>query len=173
MDDIWADDETVSDTTYDRQMSERGWNRLHDTHGVSGYKDGISEAKESSLQKGFDIGYGDAAQIGFYMGRLRGIVSTMIQIMPHTYNGPDKSSIQAELHALHTQLEQVGVENVFIIDYFKDHSALPSAKAEQSQCDSRQGTVDSNPAQRFAVDCRERVTALFKKLGWNAELVSI
>jgi flagellar biosynthesis/type III secretory pathway protein FliH len=74
-DDIWNDDDDdTSDVNYDRSIAERNWKRLQETHGVLGYKEGIVEGKDESLQKGFSMGFSEGAVIGHELGRLRGIV---------------------------------------------------------------------------------------------------
>ncbi|RKO87730.1 hypothetical protein BDK51DRAFT_23969, partial [Blyttiomyces helicus] len=71
-DDVWGSE--GDETEYDREMADRNWNRLQDEHGVVGYKEGISEAKEKGLQLGFDKGYAEGAEIGLALGRLQGFV---------------------------------------------------------------------------------------------------
>lgn len=72
-DDIW-DDDGPSDLQYDRSISERNWKRLQETHGVLGYKEGVVEGKDESLQAGFNVGFSEGAIIGHELGRLRGII---------------------------------------------------------------------------------------------------
>ncbi|KAJ1550585.1 hypothetical protein HK096_006109, partial [Nowakowskiella sp. JEL0078] len=70
MADLW---EELDDLEYDRKIAERNWNKLQDTHSVVGFKEGVSEAKELSLQKGFNQGFNEGALVGIEIGRLIGI----------------------------------------------------------------------------------------------------
>ncbi|KAI7849788.1 hypothetical protein BDC45DRAFT_448091 [Circinella umbellata] len=72
-DDIWASSDE-DNTTYDREIAEREWNKLNTNHGNEGYKEGITEAKEEYMQEGFDHGYTEGLEIGKAIGKLRGIV---------------------------------------------------------------------------------------------------
>ncbi|KAI8917058.1 essential protein Yae1, N terminal-domain-containing protein, partial [Powellomyces hirtus] len=84
-DDVWDDDASIPDAQYDKQVAERNWNRLQDTHGVAGYKDGITEGKKASLQQGFDQGYGNGVDIGLQLGRLRGIAKCVSISVEHVF----------------------------------------------------------------------------------------
>ncbi|CAG8471695.1 2510_t:CDS:2 [Ambispora gerdemannii] len=74
--DVWASDEeeNVANTavTYDKKIAEREWERMNEIYGNVGYKDGIEEGKENTLQRGFDVGYAEGARFGVEFGRLRG-----------------------------------------------------------------------------------------------------
>ncbi|RUS23250.1 hypothetical protein BC937DRAFT_89720 [Endogone sp. FLAS-F59071] len=72
-DDIWddSDDDTVS---YHRSMAEREWGRLHEQHGNAGYKDGIVEGKDLTIQEGFNRGYSEGVVVGKEIGELRGML---------------------------------------------------------------------------------------------------
>lgn len=58
-DDIWASDDDI-DTYADLQRA----------HVTQGYIDGITQAKEAGLQKGFDEGFPHGATLGCRVGRI-------------------------------------------------------------------------------------------------------
>ncbi|TPX62876.1 hypothetical protein PhCBS80983_g00143 [Powellomyces hirtus] len=111
-DDVWGDDASIPDAQYDKQVAERNWNRLQDTHGVAGYKDGITEGKKASLQQGFDQGYGNGVDIGLQLGRLRGIANNPTRVTPSVTLERLKSHL--------AELEAISVEHVFTLSYFRD-----------------------------------------------------
>ncbi|KAI9015073.1 hypothetical protein BC832DRAFT_189781 [Gaertneriomyces semiglobifer] len=82
MDDVWADDVSLTDASYDREVAQRNWNKLQDEHGVVGYKEGISEGKQVSLQQGFDQGYVEGAEIAHQLGRMRGVLRVRPSLQP-------------------------------------------------------------------------------------------
>ncbi|KAG0027815.1 hypothetical protein BGZ81_005269 [Podila clonocystis] len=75
-DDVWGDDDNVS---YDRAIAEKEWSRLHETFGNTGYREGIEEGKEGTLQEGFNQGWSEGVQYGHELGRLRGLISPLLE----------------------------------------------------------------------------------------------
>ncbi|KND01114.1 uncharacterized protein SPPG_04204 [Spizellomyces punctatus DAOM BR117] len=143
MDDVWNDAEGLSDSQYDKQVAERNWNRLQDQHGVVGYKEGITEGKQVSLQQGFDRGFKDAAGIGFQLGALRGLLSTLIQV--YTLSPKAATSISpsnlSTLQSLHAELEALSVDHVFTLAYFKatDTTRPDAPNSATTGCESGGG----------------------------------
>ncbi|KAJ3176195.1 hypothetical protein HDU87_005410 [Geranomyces variabilis] len=134
-DDDWADDSGLTDAQYDKLVAERNWNRLQDEHGVAGYKDGITEGKKASLQDGFDAGYTNGVEAGLALGRLRGLLSTMVQIQPSRSTGD--SSLADRLSTILSELEATSVEHVFTLAYFRATEATSTAPATATACTSR------------------------------------
>lgn len=66
-DDIWGDEEDVNGTLIQNREIER-------THHKQGYLDGLSNAKELSLQDGFDEGFPSGAKLGIEVGRILSIL---------------------------------------------------------------------------------------------------
>ncbi|KAJ3184042.1 Protein YAE1 [Gaertneriomyces sp. JEL0708] len=153
MDDVWADDVSLTDASYDREVAERNWNKLQDEHGVVGYKEGISEGKRVSLQQGFDQGYVEGAEIAHQLGRMRGVLSTLIQL----YGSPTSQSTTVttadleELKALHQQLETLGVEQIFTLGYFKGEKTASGTNA--------------HPAK--VSELCNKVASMITRLGWE------
>lgn len=58
-------------------LREREWARLKSRYEASGYKEGISDAREASLQEGFNDGFNIGTTSGFAIGHLKGIVSAL------------------------------------------------------------------------------------------------
>ncbi|KAI8983496.1 hypothetical protein BDB01DRAFT_843231 [Pilobolus umbonatus] len=71
IDDIWELSDNEDETTYDRNIAEKEWERLQEDHGNSGYKEGVVEGKEVNMQRGFDKGYIEGLHIGKAIGKLR------------------------------------------------------------------------------------------------------
>eukprot|EP00842_Homolaphlyctis_polyrhiza_P003764 jgi/Hompol1/4389/HPOL_003625-RA len=137
MDSDWAaDDWAGDDASYDRAIAERNWNRLQDTHGVVGYKEGLIEGKEAHIQAGFDSGYRRGWHIGRRIGRLQGIVAGALQLASKTGSPKDAAVVTAafralpsdadlaSLQALHTEIQAITADSLFDAAFHK---------AEQSQ----------------------------------------
>jgi hypothetical protein len=71
MTDVWDDSASES------EMFERNWNRLQDTHGTVGYREGLVEGQEKHIQQGFDDGYTIGATVGLEIGMMQGVLATM------------------------------------------------------------------------------------------------
>ncbi|KAJ3156734.1 hypothetical protein HDU86_003500 [Geranomyces michiganensis] len=192
-DDDWADVSGLTDAQYDKLVAERNWNRLQDEHGVAGYKDGITEGKKASLQDGFDAGYTNGAEAGLALGRLRGLLSTMMQIQASRESSDQELTIR--LSALMNELEALSVEHIFTLAYFRATEAkskttpTPAAschsRTNESGCDAgggncckRDGNADgghmNNDTAEFAhyprtviAGFRKRVGDIGKELGWD------
>ncbi|CAG8525625.1 12537_t:CDS:2 [Ambispora leptoticha] len=124
--DVWASDEEENITTYDKKIAEREWGRMNEIYGNVGYKDGIEEGKENTLQRGFDDGYVEGARFGIEFGRLRGVCSTILESISRdidvdqgctTSNNLDHSLI-AQLRTLMNDLAKLTYDDVFTKDYF-------------------------------------------------------
>lgn len=73
------------------RLREREWERLKSRFEASGYKEGISNAREASLQDGFNDGFFIGANSGFSIGHLKGIVRALrviIMKQQHTDSSP-------------------------------------------------------------------------------------
>ncbi|KAI8815048.1 hypothetical protein BJ742DRAFT_765446 [Cladochytrium replicatum] len=104
-DDIWDDE--VGDSEYDRNIAERNWKRLHDIHGVAGYKDGVTAGKESMLQQGFDEGYEVGLRAAKELGRLQGQLRLLLTMKN------SESPYHAELKDVHDKLTTYSFDDVF------------------------------------------------------------
>ncbi|KAK3825949.1 MAG: hypothetical protein J3Q66DRAFT_329012 [Benniella sp.] len=131
-DDIWGDDDAVS---YDRAIAEREWSRLHDTFGNTGYREGIEEGKEGTLQQGFNQGWADGVQYGYELGRLRGLISPLIEYLRSTTpssSSPfkdlqDKEAWIKKASELTKELVELDIAKVFDKAFFDDgYKSTPS-----------------------------------------------
>jgi hypothetical protein len=71
-------------------------NRLRSEHSTSGYRDGLSTAKSSTIQEGFDEGYSLGAvlglEVGTILGILEGLYAAALKLGPAA--GNDKSRLK-------------------------------------------------------------------------------
>lgn len=65
--------------------------RLQQEHTTAGYRDGITVAKASSVQAGFDEGFGLGATIGLKVGRLLGVLEGIVGAL--RVDGPPATSV--------------------------------------------------------------------------------
>ncbi|EGV61547.1 hypothetical protein CANTEDRAFT_107700 [Yamadazyma tenuis ATCC 10573] len=66
-DDVWGDSDGEDDIITKNSSSTAEIKRVHTKQG---YLDGLSNAKESSLQQGFDDGYPKGGELGIMVGRI-------------------------------------------------------------------------------------------------------
>ncbi|KAI8816456.1 uncharacterized protein EV422DRAFT_283157 [Fimicolochytrium jonesii] len=204
MDDVWAtsdDDEAYAPDTaaYDRSIADRDWNRLQDHHGVAGYREGIAEGKEASLQPGFDAGYSEAARIGLLIGRLRGVTSTLLQLhklgkLPAT---SEHQSFATDLETLYRDLQTLTTETLLPLAYYRATDTFPAAKHTKSGgCGKGEGCCRGGDESRSGEKCgggdgadaeadaamiprnvlegfRKRVVEILGLLGWEAASVGL
>ncbi|XP_065053726.1 protein YAE1 homolog [Rhopilema esculentum] len=72
------DDDFMIDEDFDTELSFRDLRRLKDVHCKAGYRDGLNDGQESTLQNGFNRGFSDAAIRYKMSSKLRGSLSAMI-----------------------------------------------------------------------------------------------
>ncbi|KAK2588531.1 hypothetical protein KPH14_006310 [Odynerus spinipes] len=57
----------------DLSIASKNWNRLVTGASTVGYKEGIEDGQEAVFQEGFNLGYKDAFNIAFTLGRYKGV----------------------------------------------------------------------------------------------------
>ncbi|KAJ3299987.1 hypothetical protein HK104_005480 [Borealophlyctis nickersoniae] len=144
--DPWADDSDLPDADYDKLVAERNWNRLQDVHGMAGYRDGIAEGKEKSLQTGFDQGFAEGAEIGVAIGRLRGIVSTLIQIRMTSFASISPGTLN-RITELHADLEALSAGDIFTASDFREPSREGSVKGGGSCKGDQRGACSQDSCE--------------------------
>ncbi|KAL2738393.1 yae1 domain-containing protein 1 [Vespula maculifrons] len=72
-----SDKQTLKDE--DLFIGYKNWNRLITAASTIGYKEGIEDGEESVFQEGFDMGYKDAFNIAFMLGKYKGLISSTQQ----------------------------------------------------------------------------------------------
>lgn len=99
-DDIWADEEI--DIAHAR---DRTTNDIQRNHYSRGYVDGITSAKESSLQYGFDGGFPRGAELGISVGK---ILARLISI-----NNKDDENV-----GINNAINELNITNILDKQYF-------------------------------------------------------
>ncbi|KAJ3370600.1 hypothetical protein GGF31_003913 [Allomyces arbusculus] len=82
MDSDWASD--VNDDDWQRQVSEREWQRLQEDHKKAGYREGVIEGKDQTMQAGFNDGFSAGSAIGLRVGQLVGRLRAQLLILSLT-----------------------------------------------------------------------------------------
>ncbi|KAG0316753.1 hypothetical protein BGZ99_006713 [Dissophora globulifera] len=136
-DDVWDDGDNLE---YDRAIAEREWDRLHDTFGNTGYREGIEEGKEGTLQQGFNQGWSEGVEYGHALGQLRGLISPVLEYLrspsstalsnsSSTLQNPeDKDAWIKRATVLVQELVELDISKVFDKAYFDDR-VQPTAAA--------------------------------------------
>ncbi|RUS31084.1 hypothetical protein BC938DRAFT_478495 [Jimgerdemannia flammicorona] len=118
LDDIWADSDE-DPISYQRSMANREWKRLHEQHGNAGYKEGIVEGKDLTVQEGFNRGYSEGVTVGKEIGELRGTLSTLITFYTQTSSTEIHATTHlARLRALHDEISAISIEHIFAKEHF-------------------------------------------------------
>ncbi|KAF9987408.1 F-actin-capping protein [Modicella reniformis] len=129
-DDIWDDSDNV---LYDRSIAEREWSRLHDTFGNTGYREGIEEGKEGTLQQGFNQGWTEGVHplIEYLQSTTPPTLSSSTSL-PSSASSLFTISLQAKeawikrARELVKELIKLDIVNVFDKAYFDDGHKTPS-----------------------------------------------
>ncbi|KAF9435172.1 F-actin-capping protein [Entomortierella beljakovae] len=124
--DIWEDEDNIS---YDRAIAERDWTRMNDTFGNSGYREGIEEGKEGTLQQGFNQGWAEGVNYGYELGRLRGLISNALFT-----NVNDKEAWIKKASDLVKELIDLDIDKVFDKAFFDDGRSKKSSAAKSTGC---------------------------------------
>jgi hypothetical protein len=80
IDDVWGSSPSSPSLTPSTHPSDI--NRLQQEHSTAGYRDGITNAKAASAQKGFDEGFGLGAVIGSRCGLVLGLLEGVVNALP-------------------------------------------------------------------------------------------
>ncbi|KAM0788815.1 hypothetical protein ACM66B_002901 [Microbotryomycetes sp. NB124-2] len=93
----WLDDDVYDHSahntrTHDAVVSQQEWTRLANKFTDAGYRDGITEGKNSRLQQGFDQGFGLAAPYARRVGILRGVATSLLNLMTSLSSSSSSSS---------------------------------------------------------------------------------
>ncbi|KAJ3497089.1 hypothetical protein NLG97_g2161 [Lecanicillium saksenae] len=88
--------------------------RLQAEHSTSGYREGVSVAKEASIQPGFDEGFSLGATIGQEAGHLLGILEGISNALQPLSN---EKSAEAE-QLLNQAREELSTKHIFSPDYW-------------------------------------------------------
>ena len=94
-----SDDDGIGSGDEDELFfAEKEWRKLNEKSTKEGFREGIGQASEDSLQAGFDKGYAESFQTGLLFGKLRGKVAAKKFIL-----GEDSEHI-AELDAIEAEI---------------------------------------------------------------------
>ncbi|CAG8545391.1 22198_t:CDS:2 [Cetraspora pellucida] len=162
--DVWISDEEIS--KYDKLISSKDWERMNEDFGnvsslpcpciwrmtrktTIGYKEGIIEGKDITIQEGFNKGYAEGASVGKEIGRLRGLLNTLLEYYTPLLSNtnvdesniilPTQSTID-RLKSLESDLANLTVEKFFTKNYFKETSSTDSIC---SLCEKSESTIEN------------------------------
>ncbi|KAK3843703.1 MAG: hypothetical protein J3R72DRAFT_440599 [Linnemannia gamsii] len=167
-DDVWGNDDEIS---YDRTIAQKEWDRLHENFGNTGYREGIEEGKEGTLQQGFNQGWSEGVQYGHELGRLRGLISPLLEYIrssssppPSTTNGPlshikDKEGWVARATELVKELVELDIAKVFDKAYFDDGlgpSSSSSNKTGQQHTKEKDGCCGGGGGSSESSCCQKK-----------------
>eukprot|EP00878_Enallax_costatus_P017661 GHUV01018555.1.p1 GENE.GHUV01018555.1~~GHUV01018555.1.p1 ORF type:complete len:154 (+),score=52.50 GHUV01018555.1:162-623(+) len=97
VDDVWGDD-SDDGASAERSQLDREWEARHQHFYNTGYREGLDEGKELTLQLGFNFGFSEGAEAGFRFGVMKGALQTLASL----YTGQ-----QATVNKVQELLQQV------------------------------------------------------------------
>ncbi|KAF9153113.1 hypothetical protein BG015_004053 [Linnemannia schmuckeri] len=149
-DDVWGNDDEVS---YDRAIAQKEWDRLHENFGNTGYREGIEEGKEGTLQQGFNQGWSEGVQYGHELGRLRGLISPLLGYVRSSSSQlsqiKDKEGWITRATRVVKELVELDIAKVFDKAYFDDGrgpSSSPNKEEKDSGCCGGSADRSSGPS---------------------------
>lgn len=89
--------------------------RLETEHTTAGYREGLTAAKESSVQTGFDEGYSLGATIGIAAGQLIGILEAITEALVGTERSDDPAAVLADART------DLTIARIFSPEYWTRH----------------------------------------------------
>ncbi|KAF9408923.1 hypothetical protein BGZ94_002146 [Podila epigama] len=162
-DDVWGDEDNVA---YDRVIAEKEWSKLHENYGNAGYREGIEEGKEGTLQQGFNQGWSEGVQYGYELGRLRGLISPLVEYIQSSeqkktdicssrqISAQDLEQWIKEATALVKELVELDIAKVFDKAYFDDGLGPQLIKSTSTPTsDSTSGTRQKSDASSSGGCC--------------------
>ncbi|KAI9136542.1 hypothetical protein BKA69DRAFT_1129013 [Paraphysoderma sedebokerense] len=125
----------------------------------AGYKDGIVEGKDVTIQQGFNHGYEEASTIAYRLGSLRGSLSAihnfynsrpdlLAQPSSNTHDRVENESILKELTTLISEMETLSVENVFSKNYIKESMNRRILSTTSSSTTGKPSTTEESGLQQ-------------------------
>ncbi|KAK3335964.1 hypothetical protein B0T19DRAFT_436778 [Cercophora scortea] len=96
--------------------------RLQQEHTTAGYRDGVTVAKASSVQAGFDEGFGLGATVGAHAGRLLGLLEGLAAAVQKMTSDDPSAPLPAESERLSSLLNdaraELSVQSVFSEEFW-------------------------------------------------------
>ncbi|CAE6458166.1 unnamed protein product [Rhizoctonia solani] len=111
--------------TDDIGIADREWNKLSTDFMTAGYREGITEGKESALQEGFDDGFASTgAPLGRQVGTLRGQANALLALCTRQ----QLSNLEAEVREIVQGLSRVKLSalappDMQAIEHAKEHES--------------------------------------------------
>ncbi|CAG8766436.1 16667_t:CDS:2, partial [Racocetra fulgida] len=158
-----------------------------------GYKEGIVEGKDITIQEGFNKGYAEGANVGKEIGRLREYYTPLLNntnVDESNIILPTQSTLD-KLKSLESELANLPVEKFFTKNYFKatlstDSTCSCCEKSDSTMEDccknnnnmndrnesescllSQQSLSQMNSPEQILEEYREKVKALLTELEFN------
>ncbi|KAG5915024.1 hypothetical protein E4U42_000180 [Claviceps africana] len=93
--------------------------RLQTEHTTAGYREGITVAKESSIQAGFDEGFSLGAALGAQAGQLLGMVEGIADALKaRTAGTAEETTAEASTRLLREARDDLCTDNIFSAQYW-------------------------------------------------------
>ncbi|RKU48521.1 Essential protein Yae1, N terminal [Coniochaeta pulveracea] len=105
LDDVWGSSPSSPSLTPSTHPSDI--HRLQQEHSTAGYRDGITNAKAASAQKGFDEGFGLGAVIGSRCGLVLGLLEGVVNALSAETEG--RKEVEGLLVEARKELDVVSV----------------------------------------------------------------
>jgi hypothetical protein len=190
LDDIWdsapsfSASETFSSDANHIRNEPSDIPRLRSEHSTSGYRDGLSTAKNTTIQEGFDEGYSMGAVMGLEAGTVLGLLEGIYNSVRHIEGNDDPENKRTNV-LLEAARRELRTEEVFGRNWWSEDGTwkfkVPGEGVDEVQDFTFKEVVDSHPmirkwkglvkgeAQRWGLDLTVMETTDEKRLGSDDE----
>ena len=100
-----VDDGFKSGSDDDLYLADKGWRKLQQRSLTEGYREGLDQASEDSLQTGFDAAYAEAFTFGLELGRIKGKIAGKMVLVQESEERVKR------LELLQSEVSLLGSEN--------------------------------------------------------------
>lgn len=117
LDDVWGS-EPASPTTHEHPdaVHPSDMLRLQREHTTAGYREGITVAKDGSIQKGFDEGFSLGASVGLVAGQLLGLLEGIAEAVRGRDDDEAKNTVRLATEAR----EDLSTAKIFGVEYWEE-----------------------------------------------------
>lgn len=117
LDDVWGS-EPSSPTTYEQPdaVHPSDMLRLQREHTTAGYREGITAAKDGSIQKGFDEGFSLGASVGLVAGQLLGFLEGIAEAVRGREDDEAKNTVRLAMEAR----ADLSTAKIFGVEYWQE-----------------------------------------------------
>ena len=173
---IWEEEE-LDDLQFQQRHAEREDNRLKEIFMKQGYVVGVEKGRQENVQKGFNVGFRQSAEIHYQIAIIDGFIQTLRpfipDITPITQISEEiekirdliNTDLQAPLTPANTNFQEIP-KGDYEIDFFSENKG----GCDNCSC-SESKNCSSNNANEGNTDNKEEIKELLAKIQGDCKLL--